>query len=739
MSKSCLKKYLTPKRGKHASNTDHEPQIAGVIAFYGGELERVENGFRRYISSCGKDVEVENDKVENMWFAKGNEGGGASTSKLRAEESEEDEVEDLLPHTWHKTHPQEGEDNEQDELAVLSVSNKELLAKLLQCSLAVENMTLSNSKLESNMLELQSRLNAVTVELSYNVTLRAMAMLRADVEKFRSERDSILDVSTEYGMEYDLQLTRLSYIDNLMPRVMELLNAPSTVVDAAIPFPALFPSGPRESLIVVRPNCERDGEKKGGRGVRWRVVEEFQDIVNGSCLLEANSSGSEYTWCNGKMGNNRILCKLDRMLCNQAWSNLFPGWKYKVMARVKSDHSPLFGCNVGIPKAYNVPFCFCNMWTRHDSFLQVVAENLNQPIVGDPLFLISCKLRCLKSRLKEWNTSVFGHNKRHIQGLKHLSKWLEMYQESSGKIFSSEKSKLFPGAMSNTKKQIVKAILGFDEGCLPTTYLGIPLVQGRVTRTLFRPLVEKIKRRATGWAGSLLSLQGRALLVQSVLSSISIYSMGIYKWPASLIKEGERILCNFFWYGEPDSRKACVVAWDKLSWNFLNPTDGWSDFMRAKFISKSGNFSRITKGSSIWVGVRGAIEDVRAHSGWVIGDGASIDLWRDNWCSSLTLKDWINDDHIPWKDLHAKLSSIIIEGRWAIPGNPQLSFQRLGLDIHSIKINKNNADRRVWKPDLMGKFSVKGAFKAIRNKDRTVWWASFLFNKAIHPKLAMWG
>ncbi|KAF6158754.1 hypothetical protein GIB67_040268 [Kingdonia uniflora] len=66
-------------------------------------------------------------------------------------------------------------------------------------------------------------------------------------------------------------------------------------------------------------------------------------------------------------------------------------------------------------------------------------------------------------------------------------------------------------------------------------------------------------------------------------------------------------------------------------------------------------------------GVRGAIEDVRAHSGWVIRDGDSIDLWRDNWCSPISLKDWINDDYIPWNDLHAKVSSIIVEGRWVIP------------------------------------------------------------------------
>ncbi|KAF6159946.1 hypothetical protein GIB67_033030 [Kingdonia uniflora] len=105
VSQSRLKKIITPKWGKRAADTDHERQMANVIVFYGSELERVENKFRRYISSCGKDVEVENDKVKNMWLAKRDEGGGASNSKSRPEDSEEEEVEDLLPHTRHKTHP----------------------------------------------------------------------------------------------------------------------------------------------------------------------------------------------------------------------------------------------------------------------------------------------------------------------------------------------------------------------------------------------------------------------------------------------------------------------------------------------------------------------------------------------------------------------------------------------------------------------------------------------------------
>ncbi|KAF6151113.1 hypothetical protein GIB67_002365 [Kingdonia uniflora] len=415
VSQSRLKKKITPKWGKRAIDTDHERQMADVIAFYGGELERVENEFRRYISSCGKDVEVENDKAENI--------------------NEYLLICDLF--FWV-------EDKEQDKLAALSASNKKLSAKLQQCSLAVERTSLLNLKLESKMLELQSRLNAVTVELSCkdaeiltanneselwkeslkkkkletmvanqqrlkklnwdlreardscqrknglakthekacskrdgelneainkcnsriadldrdkqalvheciqgnevfeeldakykesqrmmdaveaeinysrevdkklhrlkqemecsvqitkqyrgsllqekkslearckdlddelnkvktefyeamlltaeNVTLRTMAMLYADVEKFRTERESILAATIEYVTEYDLQLARLSYIDNLMPRVMELLNVPSTVVDVAIPFPVLLSSGPGESWNVVRPKREQ--------------------------------------------------------------------------------------------------------------------------------------------------------------------------------------------------------------------------------------------------------------------------------------------------------------------------------------------------------------------------------------------------------------------------------------------------------------------------------------------------
>ncbi|KAF6158767.1 hypothetical protein GIB67_040281 [Kingdonia uniflora] len=65
---------------------------------------------------------------------------------------------------------------------------------------------------------------------------------------------------------------------------------------------------------------------------------------------------------------------------------------------------------------------------------------------------------------------------------------LVLSQETYGQVFITKKSKLYLEAMNNDKKQKVKDIFRFDEGCQPATYLSIPLVQGTVTKEILRPL-----------------------------------------------------------------------------------------------------------------------------------------------------------------------------------------------------------------------------------------------------------
>ena len=56
-------------------------------------------------------------------------------------------------------------------------------------------------------------------------------------------------------------------------------------------------------------------------------------------------------------------------------------------------------------------------------------------------------------------------------------------------------------------------------------YLGVPLLHGRVTKSIFQPVVEQVKKRLVGWQKKMLSFAGRATLVQSVLTAIPLYTM----------------------------------------------------------------------------------------------------------------------------------------------------------------------------------------------------------------------
>ncbi|KAF6152096.1 hypothetical protein GIB67_031418 [Kingdonia uniflora] len=84
--------------------------------------------------------------------------------------------------------------------------------------------------------------------------------------------------------------------------------------------------------------------------------------------------------------------------------------------------------------------------------------------------------------------------------------------------------------------------------------------------------------------------------------------------------------------------------------------------MRVKFNTKFGNRIYSTKGSSVWAGIRWAVTEVEQRSEWIIGDGKDIDLWRDNWCHQLPLKELINSDSIPRNCLNEKVSSTIQDG-----------------------------------------------------------------------------
>ncbi|MCH94593.1 cysteine-rich receptor-like protein kinase, partial [Trifolium medium] len=66
-------------------------------------------------------------------------------------------------------------------------------------------------------------------------------------------------------------------------------------------------------------------------------------------------------------------------------------------------------------------------------------------------------------------------------------------------------------------------------GRTPFIYLGLPIGGNHRRHSLRIPLLEKIRKRLSGWKSCLLSMGSRLVLLKSVLSSFPVYFLSFFK------------------------------------------------------------------------------------------------------------------------------------------------------------------------------------------------------------------
>ena len=103
-------------------------------------------------------------------------------------------------------------------------------------------------------------------------------------------------------------------------------------------------------------------------------------------------------------------------------------------------------------------------------------------------------------------------------------------------------------------------------------YLGFPIVHGRLTKSDYEFLIDKIQRRLASWKNKLLNKAGRLALVQSVLTSIPSYYMQIAWLPSSICDHIDKYARSYLWRGNKD-KGVHLVEKDKItrpqkSWGF---------------------------------------------------------------------------------------------------------------------------------------------------------------------------
>lgn len=113
--------------------------------------------------------------------------------------------------------------------------------------------------------------------------------------------------------------------------------------------------------------------------------------------------GKLFTWSNDSKGDKHITCKLDRTLVNSGWKTSLSYSLAIFLNNSISYHTPNLVDFGMVEKIRHVHFKFFNIWAYHERFLEIIKDNWEERLEGNPIYAFMTKLMILKSVLKDTN------------------------------------------------------------------------------------------------------------------------------------------------------------------------------------------------------------------------------------------------------------------------------------------------------------------------------------------------
>lgn len=147
---------------------------------------------------------------------------------------------------------------------------------------------------------------------------------------------------------------------------------------------------------------------------------------------------------------------------------------------------------------------------------------------------------------------------------------------------------------------------------------------------------------------------------------------------------------NFIWSGDILNRKLVSVSWSKLcsnkelggigirslraineasllklSWEMVSSNQDWAVILRSKYLRHNSPILYHVK-SSIWSAIKLFYSAVKSNTCWMVGDGASISLWKDYLLPECTesLAEFLNIPGDAFPFLKASVKDIIYNNEW---------------------------------------------------------------------------
>nr|GEW10881.1 RNA-directed DNA polymerase, eukaryota [Tanacetum cinerariifolium] len=306
---------------------------------------------------------------------------------------------------------------------------------------------------------------------------------------------------------------------------------------------------------------------------------------------------------------------------------------------------------------------------------------------------------------------------------------LRVFQLASGLKINLSKSKLIGIGVDLTEVQQIAEMIGFCVGRLPFTYLGVPVGCNMNHIDSWKPMIDKFNKKLSSWKAKLLSIGGRLTLQKSVMGSLAIYYMSIYKVPVTVLKMLESLRARFFWGADLGERKLHWIAWNRV----VSARDsGGLGVGSLVAFNKALLFKWIWRFRNNVLSLRFMILIGKGVLGLPHGIGDKTLFWRDRWLGDRSLMEQFSRLFSLDPDPYAKvvernsveklLAAFGREPRSGIPNSQWITLQD---SLHAFSFSEA-PDRMVWDLDESGIFSVSSMRSCL---------VSFLLDRRIHRTL----
>ncbi|XP_015948915.1 uncharacterized protein LOC107473843 [Arachis duranensis] len=146
--------------------------------------------------------------------------------------------------------------------------------------------------------------------------------------------------------------------------------------------------------------------------------------------------------------------------------------------------------------------------------------------------------------------------------IKNYRRQLRCFELMSGLSINFDKSSLIPINCEEQWAQNMCQLLGCKGESLPVKYLGIPLGANlRLVKT-WKPIIDRVEEKLSLWKAKIWNKARRLVLIKSVLNSLPVYYLSLFKLPKAVAEKLISLQRRFLWNKDDGSNGMALVKWD---------------------------------------------------------------------------------------------------------------------------------------------------------------------------------